>query len=933
MWTIDARGIARIFLTFLTLWLVMATPSLAWQKAATPIDLQAIQTGPKEVTVTFAPGEGGGAITGYFVNILPEATGSGTIASPYVFSDIAEGDHTVGVYALGVDEDSDTAYFDVTLLPAATLAFSMVPAQAFGAPLDLGSYVSVTHGSGPSFVSDTPAVCDVSGQTLVQITVGACKITASTVADAGYFNAAPVQQTFMIEATEPGAPTNVTAVAGNGEATVSFTGSSFDGGAAIDLYEVSSTPATGVFTDAGSPITFTGLSNGVSYTFSVRAHNSVGYSAVATSVSAVTPKGVQTITFASPGAQEFGTTPTLTAASSSGLPVSLTSGSLSVCTISAGEVTFLTVGDCIINADQVGDGTYLPAPQVSQTFAVNAVAPGAPTGVSAVFGEGEATVTFSAPASNGGATIGGYTVTSSPDGLTANGSSSPITISSLSNGTTYSFTVTAYNSAGTGTASGSSNSGTPVAGQTITFANPGSQNFGTTPTLTATASSGLTVIFASSTTGVCTITQGGLLTLLTTGTCTIDADQGGDAAFAAAATQTQSFTVNAVVPGAPTIGTATAGDTQATVTFTPPASNGGATISLYTVTSSPGGATGTGAGSPITVNGLTNGVSYTFTVTADNSAGTGAASAASNAETPKGVQTITFTNPGSQNFGTTPTLTATSDSSLTVDFTSGSPGVCTITTGGALTFVSAGTCTIRANQGGNGSYLAATQVSQTFTVNAVAPGAPVIGSVDFGNGQAVVYFSPPSSNGGATILDYTVTASPGGASATGSGSPITVGGLSNGTTYTFTVTARTSAGSGAASASSTGGQPVGPQTISFVATAQQQVGVAATLSATASSGLPVSFSSLTTSVCTITSGGVLSPLAPGICTIRASQGGGSGFGAASPVDQSFTVIAAPLAVIPTLTEWAMMLLGGVLALAGAVVLDRRRSTVNGSGAV
>jgi len=93
------------------------------------------------------------------------------------------------------------------------------------------------------------------------------------------------------------------------------------------------------------------------------------------------------------------------------------------------------------------------------------------------------------------------------------------------------------------------------------------------------------------------------------------------------------FTVNAALPGAPTIGTATAGNAQATVTFTAPASNGGSAITGYTVISSPGGITATGSSSPITVTGLTNGVAYTFTVTATNAAGTGAASATSNAVT------------------------------------------------------------------------------------------------------------------------------------------------------------------------------------------------------------------------------------------------------------------------------------------------------------
>jgi hypothetical protein len=85
--------------------------------------------------------------------------------------------------------------------------------------------------------------------------------------------------------------------------------------------------------------------------------------------------------------------------------------------------------------------------------------------------------------------------------------------------------------------------------------------------------------------------------------------------------------------GAPTIGTATAGALSASVTFTAPTYTGSG-ITGYTATSSPGGITGTGASSPVTVSGLTAGTAYTFTVTATTAAGQGSASAASNSVTP-----------------------------------------------------------------------------------------------------------------------------------------------------------------------------------------------------------------------------------------------------------------------------------------------------------
>jgi hypothetical protein len=88
------------------------------------------------------------------------------------------------------------------------------------------------------------------------------------------------------------------------------------------------------------------------------------------------------------------------------------------------------------------------------------------------------------------------------------------------------------------------------------------------------------------------------------------------------------------VPTAPRNPSAVAGNGQATVSFDPPSSNGGAAVTEYTVTSTPGNVTKVGSGSPLTVTGLTNGTNYTFTVKAKNSAGYGPPSVASNLVTP-----------------------------------------------------------------------------------------------------------------------------------------------------------------------------------------------------------------------------------------------------------------------------------------------------------
>jgi hypothetical protein len=89
-----------------------------------------------------------------------------------------------------------------------------------------------------------------------------------------------------------------------------------------------------------------------------------------------------------------------------------------------------------------------------------------------------------------------------------------------------------------------------------------------------------------------------------------------------------------LVPAAPTIGLVTPGAGQVIVAFTAPTDTGGSAITSYQVVSSPGSVVATGASSPITVTGLTNGTAYTFRVAAINSYGAGTFSAASASATP-----------------------------------------------------------------------------------------------------------------------------------------------------------------------------------------------------------------------------------------------------------------------------------------------------------
>jgi FtsP/CotA-like multicopper oxidase with cupredoxin domain len=275
----------------------------------------------------------------------------------------------------------------------------------------------------------------------------------------------------------------------------------------------------------------------------------------------------------------------------------------------------------------------------------------------------------------------------------------------------------------------------------------------------------------------------------------------------------------------------------------------------------------------------------TLTVT-DNSGNVAGSTQSVTLQGGKLSQTITFANPGTQAMGSGPyTLVATSTSGLTVTFASSTPAVCTVSVATA-TWVTAGTCKITASQAGNTTYAAATPVPQSFTV-AKQPQTITFGAI--------------ANQGPGVTIHLSATASSGLPVSFGSTTPTTCSVAGN-TTSGFTATTLAVGNCGiwasqagnAVYAAATGVSQIFhvgqlAQTITFaplpnvLATAPPF-----TVSATASSGLPVSFTSNSPTVCTV-AGTTVTLVSGGPCTIKATQAGNAFYAVATWVAQSFTV--------------------------------------------
>jgi hypothetical protein len=275
-------------------------------------------------------------------------------------------------------------------------------------------------------------------------------------------------------------------------------------------------------------------------------------------------------------------------------------------------------------------------------------------------------------------------------------------------------------------------------------------------------------------------------------------------------------------PGVPEIVSVTAGNAQATVSFTAPKSD--LPITAYTVTANPGGATATGRTSPIIVQGLSSGVAYTFTVKATSNAGTGKPSSASNAVTPVGAVPVAAiaaaTLPVAPAAITAPVVVAKSAVVLppAAPMVANQPPafkqaavVPAIVAVKPLGLTAANVAT---------GPVANTQAKPVVLNNAPAGNAPAAVSIPTptiiaakpGSASSRVFFTIPQT-AIPLMASYTAVAYTNGTAtnikATSTGSPITVTGLTNGTEYTFTVTANSKAGERATSAVSNIVTPLG----------------------------------------------------------------------------------------------------------------------------
>ncbi len=770
-----------------------------------------------------------------------------------------------------------------------------------------------------NYSSTTTGVCTISsdGSVTTLLTLGVCSIKAVQNGDS-HFNAAPtVTNTFTVKKATPllafpapadtpinATPPTLTASSSNTTTPVTY---------ASTTASICTVTPSGVVTLSAVGICKITASQASSGNFNAALSVSASFS--------VTP-AVNTISFAPLTATALsGTAPLLTASATSGAVVFI-SKNTTTCDVASSTITLKALGTCSITASADATGNYAAATPVTQTFQITANAQA---------------ITFPPPAD---------TPLTSP-APTLSASASSLLAPTYTSKTPTDCTVTPAGAI-TLKAAGPCTITASQAGDKVTFAaappidktftilkgvntispwsfTPTSVALGSPPPKgSTTASSKLPVTYKLTapepSPAVCSVNlTSGAITILSTGTCSITASQAGNANYLAAADVPASFTVTG--PAGSTLTfvqpnvalSATPLTLGATSTKIPPViSYISKTTGVCTVPVSGASATLIKVGvCTITASDGTSSVTRSFAIT----------SAGSNV--------ITFALPPNTPFSSAPpALAATATTGLPVSFASTTKPVCDFV-GGALKFISGGSCSITASQAGAAPIPPAKSVTRVFTVT---PGANVI-TFTATPTNTLYTDTPPAISATATsglpVSFASNTSSICTVTKTGAG-PYKIAFVSGGT---CSITASEPGSSTAADPGNTSWATAAKVTVTFevlignnVITFLQPDGIALTtpnpptgtlftapppaLTVSASSKLRVDLTSDTTNVCTVTSpGGVIKFITGGTCSITATQPGDATYQAATPVQRSFEVL--PGVNVITFPALASVTLNGV----------------------
>ncbi len=673
---------------------------------------------------------------------------------------------------------------------------------------------------------------------------------------------APSNEASATPATVPSAPQSLTASSGNAQIGLTWTAPSSNGGRPIlnyTLYRGTTSGGETLLTTLGNVLSYTdiGLTNGQTYYYVVRAVNVVGegpLSNEASATPATVPSSPQSLVATAGNAQ---VTLAWTAPISDG-GSSITNYRIYRGTTPGGETLLTTIGNVLTYLDSsvtngqiyyyqvsavngVGEG-----PQSIESSATPMDVPSAPRDLAASAGNAHITLTWNAPASDGGSPITNYniyrgTASGGETLLTTVGDVLTYDDLGLANGQTYYYRVSAVTANGEGLQSNEASATpatTPSAPQSL-VATAGNAQIVLTWTAPSSDGGGLISnyrLYRGTTSGseVLLTTVGNVLTYTDVGLTNGQtyyykvsavnwAGEGAQSNEAAAAP--------ASVPSAPQSLVATFGDAQISLAWSPPSSNGGSPITGYRIYrgTSPGGEvllTTVGVVFTHLDTGLTNGQTYYYRVGAVNAAGEGASSneaSATPATLPSAPQSLVATA-GNGQIGLS-WMAPSSDGGRSIAnfkvYRGTAPNVETLltTVGNVLTYTDTGLTnglTYYYKVSAVSSIGEGAQSGEASATPASVPGSPTLSSATPGLSRVTLVWAAPGSDGGRAITNYQVfrgLTSGGETLFTTLGSVLTYedNGLINGQTYFYRVAAVNSVGAGALS-NELSAKPVGPPT-------------------------------------------------------------------------------------------------------------------------